>query len=587
MLIRDTSTASGRDHLSAGAALLVAAVVLAFADIGLSRSASLTMAPESVPFLLTIVFVVLASIAGGGWAMLRLARLAGARGVGPSGEGFVIMLMTLLGYELLRWRMAGSSPLALAGVVVLAAAVPAAAFSRRRRDGIFALVVGASLLSGLWAVGALREGHAFLEGALFVTVQQFSWFAACLILWVGLPALSKRRGLAVAIHVATLVLVGCAWLAGTNALLRVDTSIGAPGSAVVPASPSLPNIVLLVLDTVRADRTDLVDPTLENTPSMLALGHSGAVYSQAYANSTWSLPSHATLFTGLYPHRHGAGHRIVEVQPMSDSQYQGRLVIEPVPLAEDHETLAELLAQQGYATAAFAANHGFFSPVFGLLQGFTHVESEAKNALAIETIVAPVLRRAPASMEARYLWWTRQIVDSHEWVPRALRWIDERPEGRQPFFLFMNWMDAHEPGAIVGRPSLSVAPPSGRGVFRTYDTSLRYQDEALGQLLDGLSDRALLNNTLVVVTSDHGEAVGASGHFHGGIVRQHQVRIPLVVSGPGLSGGVVAHPVQLADIPVWILRMVGATIPSDLDGTPLDGSGTVLVENYFGHSLRM
>ena len=66
---------------------------------------------------------------------------------------------------------------------------------------------------------------------------------------------------------------------------------------------------------------------------------------------------------------------------------------------------------------------------------------------------------------------------------------------RQPFFLFMNWMDAHEPGAIVGRPGLSVAPPSGRGVFRTYDTSLRYQDEALGQLLDGLSDRALLNNT--------------------------------------------------------------------------------------------
>ena len=598
MLIRDTSTASERDHLSAGAALLVAAVVLAFADIGLSRSASLAMAPESVPFLLTAVFVFVAAIAAGGWAMLRLARLAGARGVGPSGEGFVIMLVTLLGYELLRWRMAGSSPPALVGVVVLAAAVPAAAFSCRRRVGMFALAVGASLLSGLWAVGAsltalgnptahaLREGRAIWGGALFVTVQQFLWFAACLMLWGWLPALSRRRGLAVALRAATLALVGCAWLAGTNALLRFDTSIGAPGSAVVPASLSLPNIVLLVLDTVRADRTDLVDPTLENTPSMLALGHSGAVYSQAYANSTWSLPSHATLFTGLYPHRHGAGYRIVEVQPMSDSQYPGRLVIEPVPLAEDHETLAELLAQQGYATAAFAANYGYFSPVFGLLQGFTHVESEAKNALAIETIVAPVLRRAPASMEARFLWWTRQIVDSHEWVPRALRWIDERPEGRQPFFLFMNWMDAHEPGVIVGRPGLSVAPPSGRGVFRTYDTSLRYQDEALGQLLDGLSDRALLNNTLVVVTSDHGEAVGASGHRHGGIVRQHQVRIPLVVSGPGVSGGVVAHPVQLADIPVWILRMVGATIPSDLDGTPLDGSGTVLVENYFGHSAN-
>ena len=178
MLIRDTSTASERDHLSAGAALLVAAVVLAFADIGLSRSASLAMAPESVPFLLTAVFVFVAAIAAGGWAMLRLARLAGARGVGPSGEGFVIMLVTLLGYELLRWRMAGSSPPALVGVVVLAAAVPAAAFSCRRRVGMFALAVGASLLSGLWAVGAsltalgnptahaLREGRA-IWGAPF------------------------------------------------------------------------------------------------------------------------------------------------------------------------------------------------------------------------------------------------------------------------------------------------------------------------------------------------------------------------------------------------------------------------------------
>ena len=399
------------------------------------------------------------------------------------------------------------------------------------------------------------------------------------MLWVGVPALSRWRGLAVAIHVATLVLVGCAWLAGTNALLRSDTSIGAPGSAVVPASPSLPNIVLIVLDTVRADRTDLVDPTLENTPSMLALGHSGAVYTQAYANSTWSLPSHATLFTGLYPHRHGAGQRITKVQP------SGGLIIEPVPLAEDHDTLAELLAQQGYATAAFVANHGFFSPVFGLLQGFTHVETEAKNALSLETILGPILRRTPASIEARYRWWTRSIVDSHEWVPRALTWIDERPEGRQPFFLFMNWMDAHEPGAIVGKPGLSVTPPSGRGVFREYDTSLRHQDEALEQMLDGLRDRALLNNTLVVVTSDHGEAVGMSGSRHGRIVHQHQVHIPLVVSGPGVSGGFVDHPVQLADIPVWILRMVGAATPSDLAGTPLDGSGTVLVENYFARSV--
>ena len=145
----------------------------------------------------------------------------------------------------------------------------------------------------------------------------------------------------------------------------------------------------------------------------------------------------------------------------------------------------------------------------------------------------------------------------------------------------MNWMDAHEPRAIAGRPGLSK-PDRDRGSFAAYDRSLRYQDEALRQVLDGLRDRGLLANTLVIVTSDHGEVVTRTPR-HGGPVRHDQVWIPLVISGPGVERRIIADPVQLADIPAWILQTVG-TLPTGIDGTPLDGSSTVLAENYFARS---
>lgn len=585
---------SDRHRLSPEATVVVMAVVLAFADTGLSLSTSLAMAPESFPFLLTTVFISFLGVAGACWTVLRLATLVGGRSFGPQVAGVVIAVVTLLAYELLRLRMARAAPVMLGAVVLLVAVLIAIAYWRRRGFG-FSLVAGASLLAGAWAADALAapggnptthmlsEGRSIWGGAFVVMVLQCGWFTAAILQSALLTRALRGWRLALPVQLAVLVLVGGVWLAGTHILRRPATTVSASDSASTTPPPSrdLPNIVLIVLDTVRADRTDLVDPTLNNTPSMLELGNAGTIYSRAYANSTWSLPSHATLFTGLYPHRHGAGRRIVEVQVPPDDPRARRLIIEPVPLAEEHDTLAELLARHGYATAAFAANYGFFSPVFGLLQGFTHVESEVKNTLAIETVAAPLLRHAPEWLDMRYRWWTRKIVDSHEWVPRALKWIDENPSRSVPFFLFMNWMDAHEPLAIAGRPGLSE-PHWDRGPFAAYDRSLRYQDEALRQMLDGLRDRRLLANTLVVVTSDHGEVL-TSRPRHGGPVRHDQVWIPLVVSGPGVERRVIADPVQLADIPAWILQTVG-TPPSEIDGTALDGASAVLAENYFARS---
>ena len=346
---------SDRHRLSPEATVVVMAVVLAFADTGLSLSTSLAIAPESFPFLLTTVFIFFLGVAGACWTVLRLATLVGGRSFGPQVEGAVIAVMTLLAYELLRLRMARSAPVMLGAVVLLVAVLIAIAYWRRRGIG-FSLVAGASLLAGAWAADALaapggnptthmlRESRSIWGGALLVMVLQCGWFAAAMLQSALVTRAFRGWRLALPVQLATLVLVGGVWLAGTHILRQPDTAVVVSDSTTVPPSPGLPNILLIVLDTVRADRTDLVDPTLDNTPSMLALGNTGTIYSQAYANSTWSLPSHATLFTGLYPHRHGAGRRIVEVQVPPDDSRARRLIIEPVPLAEEHDTLAELLA---------------------------------------------------------------------------------------------------------------------------------------------------------------------------------------------------------------------------------------------------
>jgi len=344
-----------------------------------------------------------------------------------------------------------------------------------------------------------------------------------------------------------------------------------------------PNIVLIVLDSVRADRTDLADASLENAPALYALGKSGAIFTRAYANSTWSLPSHASLFTGLHPHNHGAVNRIVDTIPAADGQTEDTLlVIEPVPLADEHLTLAEFLLSRGYRTAMMAANHGFFSEVFGLLQGFEYVDVRAKNVLALEVVGAPFLRRAPERLETAYRWATRSIIDSHEWVEDALKWIDGRAGDTEPFFLFMNWADAHESRAIAGSPSAPAFPGPERGSFRLYDKALRYQDVALARLIEGLAQRGLTGRTLVIVTSDHGETMGRSGQRHGGPVTQDQIWVPLVIAGATAPRGVIESPVQLADIPVWIRARFGDASGQRLDGTALEDAEAVLATSYFG-----
>ncbi len=161
-----------------------------------------------------------------------------------------------------------------------------------------------------------------------------------------------------------------------------------------------PNVVVVTLDTVRADHLSLYGYTHPTTPSLEALAARADVYEHAVATAPWTVPSHASIFTGLFPFEHGA-HTL-------DAE-RGRVAA----LAEEHQTLAESFQEAGYRTGAFVTNTGYLSEKFGWTQGFDTYEVEGL--------------RGP------------------ELIEKVAGWLDPWWGGQEPFFLFVNLMDAHAP----------------------------------------------------------------------------------------------------------------------------------------------
>jgi len=273
-------------------------------------------------------------------------------------------------------------------------------------------------------------------------------------------------------------------------------------------TPELPPTVILVsLDTVRADRW-----ARAATPAFDRLSARADRYAEGLAAAPWTLPSHASMFTGLHPTEHGAVSFDVEL--LEDNAH---------PLHQDHVTLAETLRSAGYRTAGFVANTVYLTPRHGLDQGFDTWEVRRQRGDGV----------------------TRD----------ALAWIDGQVGGEAPLFVFLNYMDAHRPynarGAADGRQSVALLDEliervmvRGEGeteavaklraeLVACYDEALVNLDAALGALFDGLEHRGLLADALVIVTSDHGEAFGEHGLVeHSKDVRECLLRVPFVVKNP-------------------------------------------------------
>ena len=290
-----------------------------------------------------------------------------------------------------------------------------------------------------------------------------------------------------------------------------------------PAKPQAPNVVLVTIDTFRADRVGTgVAPAIDR------LAASGIRFTAARSAVPLTLPSHTTIHTGLLPPAHGVRENGVDA------------------LAGTHQTLATLLKGAGYDTAAFVGAF-VLDHRFGLARGFdTYDDQIPRDPDATDRLEA----ERPASA----------VVD------RALAWLDARQSAiRNPQSAMFMWLHLYDPHAPYNPPKEFLART------RTpYDGEIAYADSQLARVLDVLRQRGLMDHTVVVVAGDHGEGLGDHGErTHGMLVYDSTLRVPLIIAAPGVAAATRDEPVSLADIAPTILRAAGVTPPDAMKGRDL------------------
>ncbi len=353
-------------------------------------------------------------------------------------------------------------------------------------------------------------------------------------------------------------------------LLLLVASVGL-GSC--DSRPAGPNILLITLDTTRRDHLGCYGYQRDTSPNLDRLAADSIVYTNAYAVSSWTLPTHASLFTGKLPSAHGAEYDPEGPLKLTDGiqdgpwqHYRAR------PIAENETTLAQILTAEGYATGGVAGGPWMKTP-FRLQKGFEFYDDE--NVTALNGRAAEDVTRV------------------------ALEFIDRHAD--EPFFLFLNYYDPHspyfDPAKKPGyRPEfvrqvcpLGVDPgqlEQGELQRLLYDAEIAYADHHLGRLLDHLRARGLYENTWIFVTADHGElqddpVLGDKGLWgHGNSLSQAEIHIPLFVKEPGRSGrkGPDDRMVQQTDVLPTILERLGLSLPPNIQGTPLGQRHPIVAE---------
>ena len=342
-------------------------------------------------------------------------------------------------------------------------------------------------------------------------------------------------------------------------------------AALPPPATGTPNVLVIVWDAVRSDALSLYGYGRPTTPRLSAFASGGVAFERAFSTASYTSPTHASLFTGQWPHR-------------LTTTWQ-------IPLDGTTPTLAETLARRGYRTAGFSANHLLVTWETGLLRGFSHGEDYvasigevARSSGLLKWILhfdaLRVLARTPDVPGRRP---ARDIRTSF------VSWLDGGEQSR-PFFAFLNMYDAHDPylppapfDTLFGWPA-GAGPETRRRVRAQsiadkmtlsaaehvqqralYDGAIASMDHELGLLLDTLRRRGVLQNTLVVMLSDHGEAFGEHGPFtHGNNAYVEEIHVPLVMVLDGRlpAGARVPGVVSVRDVPATIGEILGVAGPS-------------------------
>ncbi len=300
------------------------------------------------------------------------------------------------------------------------------------------------------------------------------------------------------------------------------TGLAAPGCA------SGFNLVLITLDTVRADRLGCYGYSRARTPAIDGLADRGVVFGQAIAPTSVTLPSHATILTGLTAPSHGV---------RNNGSFR---------LAGARRTVAETLGENGYRTAAFIGAY-VLDARYGLDQGFDHYDDEV-NVTGKPAEGAHYVERSAGHV-----------------TEAALAWLEGPParEKQQPFFMWVHYYDAHYPYA----PPESFTDSLPRD---PYDREIAYTDTQIRRVVDALRAKNLIDRTLIVVTADHGEGLGEHDEAtHSLLVYDTTVHVPLVFSCPALfrvPTRVDDRVVGLVDIVPTVLGMLGVSSDGAVDG---------------------
>lgn len=306
-----------------------------------------------------------------------------------------------------------------------------------------------------------------------------------------------------------------------------------------------PNVVLIIIDTLRADHLNCYGYHRETSPHIDSLAASGIMWTRAQAQCSWTLPSIASIFTGLSQRSHGA------CKSKEDKCNYG--------LDPDFPTIPSLLNDAGYNTAAFHnvllldANHGFD-------KGFDHFI--CGDRLADETI------------------------------DMALEWIDDVSDSDRPFFTVVHLFDVHDPydppppfdrtytpeGSMnltfwtVDSESMIMCPEELDHLMGLYDGEILFTDQELGRMFAGLRERGLADSTLVILTSDHGEEfLEHDWYGHGSTLYQELTHIPMIIAGCGIPSGVVDSVASVGqfDILPTIMCYLDLPLPEYMDGTDI------------------
>jgi choline-sulfatase len=320
------------------------------------------------------------------------------------------------------------------------------------------------------------------------------------------------------------------------------------------AAADRPSILLVTLDTTRADHCSAYGYGRPTTPHLDALARRGVRFEAAYAPTASTGPSHASMFTGLLPLWHGV---------LKNGQ----------ALGEDRTTLAERLHAAGYRTAAVVSSFAV-DRRFGFAQGFDSYDDRFSgkgvthpNKVWEGNVVGKPFDRRAEETRARAMEW---LAGQGDLAPR--HWWTRDPA---PFFLWVHFFDAHAPYDPPASHAALFPPQGETDVDRSraaYDAEVHYADEEMGRILDALAAAGTLDRTLVVVAGDHGEGLMAHGHMnHGVYIYEEAVRVPLVFHWPG--GGArpatVAAPVELVDLTPTLLALAGLPPMADGNGRSL------------------